>query len=52
MFDPEDRPMLWFNIIGISLATVLFGLFFWYGGADILGFLALLFGNRNPWAEH
>jgi hypothetical protein len=51
-YDRGDRAMLWFNIIGISVAAVLFGLFFWYGGADLLGLLFLLFGNNDPWRDH
>ena len=47
--DPGARAMLWINIIDITVAAVLFGLFFWYGGPGLLSLFILLFGN---WPDH
>jgi hypothetical protein len=50
--DHGDRAMLWFNLIGISLATALLGTFFWFYGEGFLSLLMLLFGNQGHWPDH
>jgi hypothetical protein len=43
--DPIDRQMFWTNVVGLSLAALLLGLFGWLYGADLLSFLAFLMGQ-------
>ncbi len=49
MLDPADRPMFWFNVVGITLASALLGSFFCLFGNDLLGFMALFFGGDLLW---
>ena len=36
---PQDRYMLWVNLIGLALIGGLAGAFFWLYGADLVSFL-------------
>jgi hypothetical protein len=46
--DPLDKQILWINIVGISIAALLVGLFFALNGIGLFDFLAILTGI-SPW---
>ena len=48
--DPLDKQILWINIVGITVAALLMGLFFALNGIGIFDFLAFLTG-ANPWPD-
>lgn len=47
--DPGDRAMLWFNLIGVTLAMALLGSFFWFYGNDFVGLMLHLFSPEPHW---
>ena len=43
--DPGDRAMLWFNLIGGTIALALLGSFFFFYGERFFSFVMLMFGG-------
>jgi hypothetical protein len=40
--EPGDRAMLWFNVVGILIATALLGTFFTLYGGGLMAFIQTL----------